>query len=82
MSYLSHYVIHAFTPEELRDLFESNGLSVESLIGKTVIAQRLSWSKSEDPAVQQLLLELETGYNSDPAYLPWAGHMEIAGRKA
>ena len=73
--------IHAFTPEELRELFEANGLSVERIIGKPVIAHRLPFFKSEDPAVQEWLYALETEYNSDPAYVPWGWHLEIAGRR-
>ena len=75
------YVIHAFTPDELRELFEANGLSVERIIGKPVIAQRLSFFKSEDPAIQDWLYSLELQHNSDPAYLPLGGHLEIVGRK-
>jgi len=75
------YTIHAFTPEELRDLFESNGLRVERIIGKLVIAPRLSFYKSEDPAIQEWLYNLELKYNDDPAFYPRAGHLEIAGRK-
>ena len=75
------YEIHAFTPEELKGLFESNGLSVERMIGKTVIAHRLAARDSEDPAVQEWLFELELAHCDDPAYVPWAGHLEIVGRK-
>ena len=75
------YTIHAFTPEELGDLFESNGLQVERIIGKLVIAPRLSFYKSEDPEIQEWLYNLELKYNDDPAFLSRAGHLEIVGRK-
>ncbi len=75
------YVIHAFTPEELRELFESNGLSVERVIGKLVIAHRLACYRSEDPMIQEWLYHLELKYNDDPAFYPWGGHLEIVGRK-
>ena len=74
------YVIHAFTPEELQELFESNGLMVERIIGKLVIANRLACFRSEDPVVQEWLYNLELKYNEDPAYYPWGGHLEIVGR--
>jgi len=77
----SCYIVHAFTPEELRELFEANGLTVERTIGKPALAPRLSCFRSESPAVQQWLYDLETMYNSDPAYCPWGGHLEIVGRK-
>jgi len=75
------YVVHAFTPEELGELFESNGLSVERIIGKPVIAPRISPNISEDPQLQDWLYNLEIRYNSNPAYYPWGGHLEIVGRK-
>lgn len=75
------YTIHTFTPEELRELFESNGLSVERIIGKPVIAHRLPWFKSKDSTIQEWLYHLELKYNDDPAFYPWGGHLEIVGRK-
>jgi ubiquinone/menaquinone biosynthesis C-methylase UbiE len=75
------YVIHAFTSEELRQLFESNGLSVERIIGKPVIAHRLQVSRSEDPEVQEWLYRLELDHCDAPDWLPWGGHLEIVGRK-
>ena len=75
------YWIHAFTPEELSELFESHGLAVERIIGKPVIANRLAARSSEDPAVQEWLCQLELEHCDDPAYLSWGGHLEIAGRK-
>ena len=75
------YVIHAFTPEELKGLFESNGLSVERIIGKLVIANRLVCFKSRDPKIQEWLYHLELKYNDNPAFYPWSGHLEIVGRK-
>ena len=75
------YVMHAFTPEELREVFEKNGLAVERIIGKPVFAWRLSLGTSEDAAMKDSLYRLEKRYNDDPAYYPWGGHLEIVGRK-
>lgn len=75
------YLVHTFTPEELRQLFESNGLSVERIIGKLAIAHRLVGFRSEDPIIQEWLYHLELKYNENPAFYPWAGHLEIVGRK-
>ena len=75
------YVVHTFTPEELRELFQLNGLDVERIIGKLVLAHRLSGIESETPQIREWLYELELKHNVDPAYLPWAGHLEIVGRK-
>ena len=54
---------------------------MERIIGKPVITRRLSWSKSEDPAVQEWFYRMELKYNDDPAFYPWGGHLEIARRK-
>jgi ubiquinone/menaquinone biosynthesis C-methylase UbiE len=75
------YMVHAFTPAELRALYESNGLSVERLISKTVVAHRLACCRSPDSEVQDWLFGLELRHNEDPAFLPAAGHLEIAGCK-
>lgn len=75
------FTVHAFTSKELRQLFESNGLSVERIIGKPVIVHRLPWFKSKDPVIQEWLYNLELKYNDKPDFYPWAGHLEIAGRK-
>lgn len=75
------YPVHAFTPQELKGLFQSNGLSVERIIGKLVLAPRLPWYRSEDPSLQEWLYELELEYNDNPAFYPCAGHLEIVGRK-
>jgi ubiquinone/menaquinone biosynthesis C-methylase UbiE len=75
------YVIHAFTPAELHHLFEGNGISVERIIGKPVLAGRLTGHDSRDPAVLEWLHQLESKYCDDPAFYPWGGHLEIAGRK-
>lgn len=75
------YTIHAFTPGELRELFESNGLSVERIIGKLVVAHRLPWFKSRDARIQEWLYRLELKLNDDLAFYPWAGHLEVVGRK-
>jgi ubiquinone/menaquinone biosynthesis C-methylase UbiE len=75
------FLAHAFTPQELRDLFESNGLTVERILGKPVFAGQLGLSNSADPVAQERLCEIELEYCDDPAYVTLGGHLEIAGRK-
>ncbi len=75
------FPVHAFTPEELRRLFEATGLEVLRILGKLVVAHRLGCSRSTDPEVQSRLLELELRYCDDPAFYPWGGHLELVGRK-
>lgn len=75
------YEVHAFTPTEIMQLFESNGLSVERILGKPVIAGQIGLSNSTEPEVQERLCEIELRYCDDPAFYPLGGHLEIAGRK-
>lgn len=74
------YRCHTFTPSELRELFESHGLTVERIIGKPVL-RGLAIARSDDSAVQERLYQLELKYCDDPNYLGLGGHLEIAGRK-
>jgi len=76
------YDIHAFTSEELKALFESNGMIVERMIGKPVIAHRLpALNKSDNPVEKEWLYQMELKFNDNPAFLPWGGHLEVVGRK-
>lgn len=75
------FAVHAFTPKELGELCEANGLAVERMIGKPVIAHRLSCYRDENPQTQSWLLSLELKHNDHPDYIPWGGHLEIAARK-
>ena len=75
------FMVHAFTPEELKNLFQSVGLEVLRLIGKPVFAHRLANYPSDDPDFNQRLLKLELQFCDDPAFYPWGGHLEIVGRK-
>lgn len=75
------YAVHAFTPAELAELFETEGFEVCRIIGKPVIARRLSLFASSDPEIQEWLYQLELRYGDDPAYIAHAGHLEIAVRK-
>lgn len=62
------YLCHAFTPTELRELFERHGLTVERMIGKTVLRR-------------EELYVLELRYCDHPDFIQLGGHLEIAGRK-
>jgi ubiquinone/menaquinone biosynthesis C-methylase UbiE len=75
------YTVHAFTPEELCDLFTSNGLSVERCIGKVTISRSLGLYRSDDPDVQEWLYQLELKHCGDPAFVSLGHHLEIACRK-
>ena len=75
------YIIHTFTSRELKELFESNGLTVDRIIGKPVIAHRFKWIRKKDPDVQDWLLNLELKFNDHPDYLSRGGHLEIVGTK-
>jgi len=75
------YFIHAFTPLELRELFEEHGFIVDTIIGKPVIAHRFKWIRSKDSKFIEDILKLEMKYNSHPDYISRGGHLEIVGTK-
>jgi ubiquinone/menaquinone biosynthesis C-methylase UbiE len=75
------YVVHAFTSEELKRLFESNGFTIERVIGKPTIARRLALYDSDESVIREWLYGLELRYCDNPAFYPLAGHLEIAARK-
>jgi ubiquinone/menaquinone biosynthesis C-methylase UbiE len=75
------FPVHAFTPQELAQLFEAAGLEVLRIIGKPVVAHRLPQFRSSNAEIGQRLLELELRHCDDPAFYPWGGHLEIVGRK-
>ena len=63
------YLCHTFTPTELRELFETHGLTVERMIGKTILRR-------------EELYDIELKYCDDPDFVSLGGHLEIAGRKS
>jgi ubiquinone/menaquinone biosynthesis C-methylase UbiE len=75
------YIIHAFTLNELKELFRSNGLTVEKITGKPVLAHRLSGLKEKKELLEDWLFDLELKFNDYPDYVTYGGHLEIVGSK-
>ena len=76
----TRYACHAFTPTEIRELYESSGLTVERIIGKPVL-RGLSVANSDDPVVRERRYQLESKYCDHPDFVSLGPHLEIAGRK-
>ena len=76
------YPIKAFTPDELREQCELNGLKVVSLIGKQCIsgfAQTPHYlSMLENDESFEKVLNLEKTYWSDKSIIGLSGHLEVA----
>jgi len=73
----------AFSPEELRNLFESNGLKVIKIIGKPVLVQLIPKEKREEIIKKHFrkILNLELKYCDNPSLIGFGGHLEIVGVK-
>jgi ubiquinone/menaquinone biosynthesis C-methylase UbiE len=71
----------AFSPAELRSLFEAAGFHVLSLIGKTVLPIRRLRERLADRETYVRLLHLETRLHAEEALLGQAAHLEIAARR-
>jgi ubiquinone/menaquinone biosynthesis C-methylase UbiE len=74
------YLCHTFTATELRRLFELHGLTVERIIGKTVL-RGIGLDRSRNPEDQEKLYQLELRYCDHPDFVSFGNHLEIAGRK-
>ncbi|MDI6917389.1 MAG: methyltransferase domain-containing protein [Thermoplasmatales archaeon] len=75
------FPIHAFTQEELKNLFAKNGLKVLRVIGKCVILNKMidELLKDKKPYKHILKLCIRLADNSD--YINFGGHLEIVGLK-
>ncbi len=73
----------AFSPEELRNLFESCGLKVVRIIGKPILAQFLP-KKERDKIIKKhfrKILNLELKFCDNQSLVGLGGHLEIVGKK-
>ena len=73
----------AFSPEELKDLFESNGLKVIRIIGKPILIQMVPREKREEIIKKHFrkILNLELKYCDNPSLIGFGGHLEVVGIK-
>lgn len=80
-----NYPIHAFTVAELAGLFESNGLRVVRVLGKSVFFRLLAPDVQAqilaDAELARRLVELECRYGDDPGWAGSGGHLEMTGLK-
>lgn len=76
---------HNFTVEELRLLFQNNGLDVIDIIAKPMLTTAIPWDKMEnvlaDQSVMEKILGLELRFNNNPSIVGFGNHLEIVGRK-
>jgi S-adenosylmethionine-dependent methyltransferase len=73
----------AFTPEELRKLFEDAGLKVVRIIGKPVLVQFIPREEREKIIKKHFrkILNLELKFYDKPSLIGSGGHLEIVGIK-
>lgn len=76
------FELTTFTPLQLRKLFESAGLEVLSVTGKTILPIRSNRKLLEHPDAIERLIRIEQELQKDPASAGRCGHIQIAARKA
>ena len=77
------YEFQAFTPEELKALFETCGLRVLRIIGKPVLTQFIPREKRDEIVGNHFrsVLKLELNLCDVPSLVGIGGHLEIVGVK-
>jgi ubiquinone/menaquinone biosynthesis C-methylase UbiE len=77
------YEFEAFTPEELKALFETCGLRVLRIIGKPVLTQFIPREKRDEILGNHFkrMLKLELNICAIPSLVGVGGHLEIVGIK-
>jgi len=73
----------AFSPDDLRKLFERNGLEVVKIVGKTLTHRSKSRDDPllQDPDRAKKLLELELMLCEEPSIVGFGWHLHAVGRK-
>ncbi|MBO3753440.1 MAG: methyltransferase domain-containing protein [Candidatus Brockarchaeota archaeon] len=73
----------AFSPSDLRSLFEKNGLEVVKIVGKTVayVSRPETEHLLQDEEKAEKLLELELMLCEEPSIVGYGGHLHIVARK-
>jgi len=73
----------AFSPEDLRNLFDRNGLDVVKTVGKTVvfISRPETDALLQDEEKAKLLLDLELMLCEEPSIVGYGGHLHVVAKK-
>jgi SAM-dependent methyltransferase len=76
-------MLQAFTPEEMRALFEGCGLNVVRVIVKPVLTQSIPKENRDEVIGKEFgkLLRLELKFCVAPSLVGTAGHLEVVGVK-
>ena len=74
------YPLTMFTPEGIRGMCRTRGLTLLGLIGKTVLPLRRFKALLSDPAKREALLRLEESWHGEEAMLANAAHLDFAAR--
>ena len=77
------FEFQAFTPEELKALFETCGLKVIRIIGKPILAQLIPREKRDKTIKNHFasMLKLELKFCDTPSLIGIGGHLEMVGIK-
>ena len=76
------FIVHTYTPTQLRLLLERAGFAYVDLIGKTVLPMRAHRELLADPQAARHWAELEKGLHRIEAALGRCAHLQVAARVA
>jgi len=73
----------AFSPDDLRQLFERNGLGVVKIVGKTIafVSKPETEPFLKDEVKARKLLDLELMLCEEPSIVGYGGHLHVVGKK-
>lgn len=77
------FKFQSFTPEELKNLFETCGLEAVRIIGKPILTQLFTREERDGIIAENFrkILELESRFCDAPGLVGIGGHLEIVGIK-
>lgn len=79
----AEFKFQAFTPEELKTLFETCGMKVIRIIGKPILTQLIPREEADEIIKKNFtrILRLELKFCDTPSLVGIGGHLEIVGVK-
>ncbi len=72
----------AFTPVDLKDLFEKHGLETVKIVGKPIVSSRDVEPMLQNPEKTKKLLEIELKLCEEESIVGFGGHLHIVAKKS
>ncbi len=75
------FATRMFLAEELRDLVEKNGFTMQGVMGRTVLPLKRWREKLADAAMRRRVIEIEERLNKKPSALGRASHLDFIAKR-